>query len=151
MANTTLSSIGGVLHDSRANELIVMGKAPGTIGKAGDIGGFLSTGVLEIFDVDSTTAELALGIILPMYHTDMDAVIAINKSVEIVIPQAGHLYGVHIDTAQAGACEMGWPLTYHATTGGILDELTNVEDAIVVARYFKVGAGDYFAVVTWVR
>jgi len=147
MANTTLSSIGGVLQDSRANELLVMGIGDSSA-KAGDLCGLLTTGIIEAFDIDSTTAELALGYLLPRYDVDMDTAPG-AVAVELVVPQAGHIYGVHIDTAQAAACEMGWGLTYHATTAGILDELTNVEDDIKIAKYYKVAAGDTYCLIIW--
>jgi len=147
MANTTLSSIGGVLQDSRANELIVGGVIGDTSTYPGMLVGVLSTSVMEAFDVDSGSADILLGIVLPRYDQDMDSVTT-AVPYEVVVPQPGHLYGLKIDTAQAGACEMGWSLILHATSPGILDEATNVEDDHV-AKYYKIAAGDTFAIILW--
>ncbi len=145
MANT-LSSIGGVLHDSRANELIITAKAPGTIGKAGEMCGVLATGIFSTTDIDASLDEF-VGIILPAYHTDMDSVIAINKIVEIVIPQGGHLYGVRIETITDLA--MGSPCYYHATEPGALDDSATLE-AEHVARTFRTKtAADNWGIVIW--
>ncbi|MCK4828144.1 hypothetical protein KA005_71100 [bacterium] len=145
MANT-LSSIGGVLHDSRANELIVICKAPGTIGKAGETCGILATGVFSTTDVDGSLDNL-VGIILPAYHTDMDTVIAINKIVEVVVPTAGHLYGVRIETIDDTA--MGDPLIFHATEPGALDVGTSIEAEHVARTYRTAAAADNWGIVIW--
>lgn len=145
MANT-LSSIGGVLHDSRANEFIVMAKAPGTIGKAGECAGILATGVSQTTDIDGSL-DLMIGILLPSYHTDMDSVVAINKIVEMVVPQGGHIYGVRIEAVTD--LDMGSALFYHATEAGALDDDATLEAEHVARTIRAVAAGDDYALVIW--
>ena len=145
MANT-LSSIGGVLHDSRANELIITAKAPGTIGKAGEMTGVLATGIFSTTDIDASLDNF-VGIILPHYGTDMDTVIAINTIVEIVVPQAGHLYGVRVETIDD--LSMGSALYHHAGEPGALDDSASLE-AEHVARTFRTKtAADNWGIVIW--
>ena len=145
MANT-LSSIGGVLHDSRANELIVSAIAPGTIGKAGEICGILTTGLFQTTDI-SGSLDTMVGIILPHYGTDMDTVIAINTIVDIVVPQGGHIYGVRIETIDN--MEIGKNLIYHATEPGALDIGTGVEDEHVARIFKSTTTGDNWGIVVW--
>lgn len=145
MANTKLSEIGGVLQDSRGNELIVSAIGAAT-GKPGDLCGILTTGVIEFADLDSTTADTILGLLLPKYDVDMDTAPGASVPVEIVIPQAGHIYGAH--GGAASTAETGWSLELHATSPGLMTECTNVEDAHI-AKYYKVAASDEFFLVVW--
>ncbi len=144
MANTTLSSIGGVLQDPRGNELIVTGIADGTA-KAGDTVCILDTNAVRQTDVDGNLDEF-IGILLPHHKVDMDTAITAALPVRVVIPQGGHLYGVHTDTDQG--TESGEPMVFHATTAGILDEGGDIE-AEHIARKFSGDSGDTYLVVIW--
>lgn len=144
MVNTTLSSIGGVLRDSRDNETIVTAIADG-VRQAGDLVSILATGVIQGVDIDGSL-DLVVGILLEAWHTDMDSVPDSGKVIEIVIPQGGHIYGVHVDTDQGVG--IGHPMIYHASTAGILDEGTSAE-AEHVARKFNGAAGDTYEDVIW--
>ena len=142
MANTTLSSIGGVLQDSRGDELIVTGIADGTV-KAGDLCTVLNTGVVRRSDLSDNYDE-TLGIALPMYHTDMDTAYSSGKTVDIVIPQGGHLYGVL--GADFGSVQMGEPLTIGES--GAMAVAGDVE-AAHQARLYKSSDDDTYHIVIW--
>ncbi len=142
MAKTTCSAIGGVIHDSRANELIVTGIADGTV-KAGDLATVLTTGVVRQSDLSDSYDE-TLGIALPMYHTDMDTAYTSGKTVDIVVPQGGHIYGVK--AADIGAVQMGEPMTIGEA--GAMAMAGDVE-AAHQARLFKAVDDDTYVLCVW--
>jgi len=143
MANTTLSSIGGVLHDSRANEYIITGIADATV-KPGDLCTVLKTGAVRQSD-KSDSYDDTLGICLPSYHTDMDTAAASGKVIELVVPRAGHIYGCKMGDASTN--EAGNPLIFDEA--GAMAQGDGLETAHL-ARTLKTSNGDTYGTVIWV-
>ena len=145
MANTTLSSIGGVIQGNWNDEFIIGAHGDGTA-KAGWTVTVLATGQVRATDVDGNLDEMA-GILLPCYAIDMDTAITAAQPCSVVIPQSGHLYGVY--TADLGsAIILGEPMVFHATQAGTLDAGGNIE-AEHVARFYKGSDDDTYNIVIW--
>ncbi|MCP3685848.1 MAG: hypothetical protein GY861_24630 [bacterium] len=143
MAKTTCSAIGGVLHDSRADELIITGIADGTV-QAGDLCTVLTTGAVRQSDKSDSYDE-TLGIALPMYHTDMDTAYASGKTVDIVVPQGGHIYGVK--GADAGSVEMGEIVVFGEA--GALALGDGAQEGAHMAKIFKEVDDDTYWLIVW--
>lgn len=131
-AVTALSTLGGrVCMDSRANELVIVRNADGTL-KAGwgaDISGSTAVGV----DTDGNLDEFG-GFCLPRYDTDVDTAFTAADLIEIVIPQGGHLYNVYV--ADPGATVYaGKPLVWTTTAGNLTAD--GDAEAEHVARVFN--------------
>lgn len=145
-AVTTLSTLGGrVCMDSRANELVIVRKADGTLkaGHLADISGETAVGV----DVDGNLDEFG-GFVLPRYDTDVDTAITATRLIEIVIPQGGHLYNVYISDPGA-ANYAGEPYKFHATDAGQLDAGADIEAEHVARLFDDILDTTRFATIIW--
>lgn len=144
MANTTLSSIGGVLQGSDSDEIIL-----GAMGDAacvpGDLVTILATGLVQEVDVGGNT-DAFIGILLEDHLTDMDTAIPTTSPCQVVVPRSGHLYGVHVDTDQGVIA--GEAYIFHATEDGRLDESQDIE-AYHLGRKYRGASGDTFIIVLW--
>jgi len=144
-AITKLSELGGkVCMDSRADELVIVRKADGTLkaGHCADISGSTAVGSTSAGDLDEFG-----GFCLPRYDTDVDTAFASGVLIEIVIPQGGHLYNVYI--ADPGATVYaGEPYT-HAGTAGNLTAGTDVEAEHVARLFDDALDNSRFATMIW--
>ena len=146
-AITTLSGLGGrVCMDSRANELIIVRKADGTLkaGHCADISAETAVGT----DIDGTLDEFG-GFVLPRYDTDVDTAITATRIIDIVIPQGGHLYNVLISDPGAGHHFAGEPMIFHATAAGQLDGGADAEAEHVARLLDDVLDNTLFATIIW--
>lgn len=145
-AVTALSTLGGkVCMDSRANELVIVRLADGTLqaGHLADISGSTAVGT----DVDGNLDEFG-GIVLPRYDTDVDTAMTVGDLIEIVVPQGGHLYNIYI-TDPGATLYAGEPMNFHATDAGQLDAEANIEAAHAARLFDDVLDDTRFATIIW--
>jgi hypothetical protein len=146
MAHTTLSAVGGVIQGNWLDEEIVVAVADGTQ-KAGDMVGMLATGVIREVDATSDHDE-EMGILLPQFGTDMDSIPASGTIVNVVIPQSGHLYGVHCE--DLGTMVAGNPLVLgEAGSNGVLMLGDGNIEEEHVCRVFKGMDNSTYCIVIW--
>lgn len=144
MANTTLSSIGGVIQSNFTDEHIVGALGDGTA-KAGNAVGILSTGKVVQSGSAGTDDEF-IGFLLPNFGVDMDTAITASQPCSVVIPQSGHLYGV--TTADLGTSKPGYPLIHDATDGQLDKVGTGIEDEHI-ARLYRGTDDDTYQIIIW--
>lgn len=144
MANTTLSSIGGVIQGNWNDEFIVGACGDGSA-QAGNAVGILSTGLVVAAGSAATDDEF-IGFLLPCEGIDMDTAITASKPCSVVVPQSGHLYGV--TTADLGTSKPGYPLIHDGTDGQLDVVAGGIEDEHV-ARLYRGTDNDTYQVIIW--
>jgi len=145
-AVTALSTLGGrVCMDSRGDELSIIRLADGTLkaGHLADISGGTAVGINPTGNLD----ELG-GIVRPRYDIDVDTAITAALPIDIVIPQGGHLYNIHIKNP-AGTLYSGEPLIPIAATAGALDKAGDIESEHMARLFDEVLTTTTFATVIW--
>lgn len=145
MANTTLSSIGGVIQSNDGKELLTGAIADGTA-KAGWLVEITSAGLATAVDIGGNTDRMT-GILLANNKTDMDTAIVSGQPVSVVLPQGGRLYGIYCD-ANSGVAP-GIAHGYHATTDGALDEVADPQTTQYLCKLFKGATGDEYQIFIW--
>lgn len=99
-----LSAAGGIVCiDGREDEIIVSAIADGVC-KPGYAVSIISTAGAtcgDIIAVDVNADDRFVGLLLPTYNQDCDAIITNGEMCEVVIPQKGHVYNVY--TTDLGA------------------------------------------------
>ena len=143
MANSTISSIGGVIQGNWEDEFFVSAYGNASE-KAGSLVGISAAGAIVECGSQATDDEF-VGIVVGAYDTDLDTAPAATSLCTIVIPQSGHLYGCLTDDLSTALA--GEPLI-HSDTDGQLKAGGNIE-AIHVARKYKANSGDTVAIVIW--
>jgi hypothetical protein len=142
MAYSKISEIGGVIHGSWDDEIILPALGDGTT-KAGMVVYINTSGQAVATDVNA--ADLFTGIALPCKDIDIDTAITANKQMSVVVPQSGHMYGVFI--VDLNLSDAGNNLIF-TTTAGSLGTSTDVE-AVSVAQTYRYDDGDTVGVVIW--
>lgn len=142
MAYSKISEIGGVIHGSWDDEIIIPALGDGTT-KAGMAVYVNTAGQAVATDVN--VADLFVGIALPSPFVDIDTAITSGKQMNVVIPQSGHLYGCFI--VDLNLSDAGNNLIF-TTTAGSLGTSTDVE-AEAVAQTYRYDDGDTVGVVIW--
>ena len=145
-AVTALSTLGGyVCMDSRGDELSIVRKADGTLkaGHLADISAETAVGINPTGDLDEFG-----GICLPRYDTDVDTAFTSTRVIDIVIPQGGHLYNIHIKNP-AATIYAGEPLIAIAGTAGVLDKAGDIETEHMARLFDDVLTTTTYATVIW--
>ena len=141
IAALLLSAVGGkVLVDGREDEDIITAKADGVAYPGWFVTILSPAGATQgdIIAVDVNADDRFVGILLPTYKQDCDAIITDGDICEIVIPKRGHYYNVAVVDMNAdfdigAACEF-------STTDG---SLTIVETTIEVKDFMCVLSKSY--------
>lgn len=136
MANTTLSSLGGIVCvNGRKGELIFAAIADGVAVPGNGVTIIATAGAtlgdIIKHDVNGSTDQF-VGILLPKYNTDCDAVNVNGEVCEIVVPVSGHKYNIKITDPGAAEGNVGTPVRFAAATDG---EWTAGTTAIEVGNY----------------
>ena len=154
MAKTKLSDLGGIVCvDGRENELIMTAIADGIVkpgwgitvlGTAG-----ATVGEMLLYDVGGST-DAFLGLCLPKYNTDCDAVATDREIWEYVIPASGHKYNVAIADIGAAEGNVGTPVIMGAVDGEFIVGTGALEVFTFCALVSKtVVDDDRYAEVVW--
>ena len=144
MALSLISQLGGVIQGDWSDEYIITAIAGADSPYAGWAVAVLATGLTAGSD-DGGTSEEMIGLLLPHYTIDMDAIITANLVVDIVVPKAGHLYAVHCD--DLGSSEPGMCMENSSNIGEFKFQAVIENDH--VCRTYRYTSGDTVALVIW--
>jgi len=136
-----LSAVGGIVCvDGRTDEIIISAIADGVCkpGYAVDVIDTAGATQGDIAPTDINTDDRFVGILLPTYAQDCDAIITDGDICEIVIPQKGHTYNVYTTDLNADF-DIGASVTFGAAAndGRFLCEESTIEVADYVASLSK--------------
>lgn len=146
-AVTSLMTLGGeVCMDSRAEEIFVVRKADGTI-QAGWLAACTDGSTAVGLNPTGNLDEL-IGIACPRYDTEPSAAYTSGDLIDIVIPQGGHLYNMHIKDPGA-TLYAGEPLIPIAGTAGAMDKVGNIESEHQARIFDDVLDNTTYATVIW--
>lgn len=142
---TKISEIGGVIQGNWDDEYIITAIAGADTPYAGWAVAVLSTGLTAGSD-DGGTCEEFIGLLLPHYTIDIDSAITAGLYVSIVVPKAGHLYGVHCDNLSATG--PGILMEIGANIGEFAKQAA-IEADHICRTYRDYVTGDTVALVIW--
>jgi ABC-type Fe3+ transport system substrate-binding protein len=148
MVNNKLSDVAPAVALSAGGENRKAALGDGTA-KPGDAVGIVSaTG--KVVQTDVGASELFVGFLDIRYDTSMDSAIADGDPCEIIVPQTGKIYNVHIVDPVGGVDnDAGQPYGMSATAGA-MDALASINTAGVVATLEKdIADGDDYAEIRW--
>ena len=158
MANTTLSTLGGIVCvNGRKGELIFAAIADGAAKPGHGVSVIAAAGATDgdivKHDVNGSTDQF-LGILLPKYNTDCDAVNVNGEVCEIVVPVSGRKYNIKISDPVANEGQVGTPVVFAPAVDGEWTVGTSGDHAIEVGAYCAtiskaLVSGDLFAEVIW--
>jgi hypothetical protein len=142
MAKTALSHVAPKVALSAGGESRRPALGDGTA-KPGDCVGIIqATG--KVVQTEIGTSELFVGFLDINVETDMDTAIVDGVPCEIIVPQSGHVYNIHIEDPAATEGE-GFSMTFSNTAGtmegaasAILGLARMAEDAVTGDVYGKV-------------
>jgi len=147
MANTSLSSIGGVIQGNWTDEEIVVCLGDNAVTPGMLVGVVVGSGVVQPVHPDTNNEDEFLGIALPALNTDMDTAPGTGVPMNIVIPQSGHLYGI-LTKALPASTLVGEPLQIDEDVDGQMEVGGNIEEEHI-ARLFKGDESDTYIIVNW--
>lgn len=143
MANTTLASLGPSVAVSPEGEKRMTFLGDGAR-KPGDCVGVLST--TKVVGTDVGAAEYFLGFLDVHQQIAADTAITDALACDVIIPQSGHRYRIHIEDP-AGSEYEGAPYTFSDTVG-TMEQNTAVKGS--EAKLAKsVANGDTYAEIIW--
>lgn len=145
---TLMSAKGSkVCVDSRGDELMVTALADGTA-QAGDACGVIAaTNYVHQVTAAGSLDEF-VGWLESKYNTDIDTAMTAAEMVELVIPQGGHLYLVHI-TDPSATVLAGEPMVLDGATAGEIVKVGDVETYHSCRLYETVVSGTTYAVIIY--
>jgi len=144
MANTTLSSIGNSVAASAGGEKRISALGDGTAKPGDAVGITLADG--KVVQTDIGVSELFSGFLDINVETDMDTAIVAGVPCEIIVPQSGHEYNIHIEDPAGNEGE-SYPYTFSDTAGAMEQAASAI---LGIARLAKtVATGDTYGTVRW--
>lgn len=150
-----LSAVGGIVCvDGREDEIIITAKADGVAKPGYAVSVISAVGATkgDIIPVDTNADDRFVGILLPTYKQDCDAIITDGELCEIVIPQKGHTYNVYT-TDLAADFDIGASVTFGtaANDGRFVVEETDIavrDYVAVLSKWYD--DNDLIAEIIWV-
>jgi len=141
VAALLLSAVGGkVCVDGREDEIIISAIADGVCKPGYAVTVINTAGATQgdIAPTDINADDRFVGILLPTYAQDCDAIITDGDICEIVIPQKGHTYNVYCIDGNVD-WDIGCSVTFGAAAndGRFLVEESTIEVADYIASLSK--------------